>query len=109
MITKTFEVVTTRKIRVNLPDSFGSDEFIKEWESGLWQLDEGVTDIAAYAARIVAEGNEECSNDGVGRMVEESFAEMRKLYAIEVGQVINPLLVTFKILEDDMETTLVEG
>lgn len=101
-ITRTFEVVITRKIRVNLPDEFQSEKMIDDWESGLWALDNGVDDIAAYAARLAADGGAEHNNDGVGVMVGECVAEFRA----KRGTELSPLTVTYCVLEDDMETTL---
>lgn len=104
MITRTFEVVITRKIRVNLPDEFASEKMIADWESGFWQLDNGVEGIAEYAARLVADGNADYNNDGVGIMVDEEVAKWR----IQRGTAIPPFTVTYCVLENDMEITMVE-
>jgi hypothetical protein len=103
-ITRTFEVVITRKIRVNLPDEYGSEEMLAGWECGLWQLDNGVEGMAAYAARLVADGSAEYNNDGVVRMVDEVIAEMR----LKRGEELAPLTVTYRVLENEMDTTMVD-
>jgi len=104
-ITRTFEVVITRKVRVNLPDEYASEKMIADWESGLWQLDNGVDDMAAYAARLAADGSAEYNNDGVGRMVDEVIADMRQ----QRGEELAPFTVTYRVLEDEMNTTMVEN
>lgn len=103
-ITRTFEVVITRKIRVNLPDEYASEQMLADWESGLWPLDNGLEDMAAYAARLVADGSAEYNNDGVGRMVDEVIAEMR----LQRGEELSPLTLTYRVLEDEMDTTMVD-
>lgn len=70
MKTKTFkiEVVNTSVILITVPETMDEDQFKKEWEEGLWYIDEGVTSIAKYAAEMAVYAPE-CNHDGIGTLV----------------------------------------
>lgn len=58
-----FEVVITKEVSIKIPETYMTDKVIEDWESGLWPLDgdtpeEKLQDIAAYAARVKATGEE---------------------------------------------------
>ncbi len=80
MKTKTFEieVVTTKRVRVVLPEWYAQAEAQEDWETGLWMLEgdsceEKMADIAKYAARMAANFSGGYSHDGVGVMIESPF------------------------------------
>jgi hypothetical protein len=102
-IVRTFEVTTTKKIRIVLPDVYDTPDILREWRESLWHID-GVDDMAEYAARLVAEGSAEYNNDGVGRMRTESEAEWRA----GRGMTNSEFLVTYTELDCDISTELVE-
>lgn len=103
MITKTYEVTITKRIRVNLPDSYATEESIAGWREGLWEID-GVDDIAQYAAILAASGEAECNNDGVGVMMTESVAAYRSQpgYPLKDRQP-NEFTVTYAELSEELE------
>lgn len=74
MKTKTFEVevVHTCTVKVILPETYSGDEFIREWESGLWELENGTASVAEYAARM-AILHPGCTHDGVFKMIENDW------------------------------------
>ncbi|MCX5592486.1 hypothetical protein [Alcaligenes endophyticus] len=80
MKTKTFEieVITTKRVRVILPEWYAKTEAQKDWESGLWRLEgdtpeEKIVDIASYAASMAANHPGGYGHDGVGKMIESPF------------------------------------
>lgn len=76
MKTKTFEieVVRTCTVKVTLPETLCTPEMIKDWESGLWKLENGIDSIAEYAAEM-AVGFPGSDHDGVGKMIENSYTK----------------------------------
>lgn len=80
MKTKTFdiEVVTTKRVRVVLPEWYASPEAQQDWEKGLWKLDgdtpdEKAADIAKYAANMAANHGGGYGHDGIGVMIKSPF------------------------------------
>lgn len=73
---KTFEVevVRTCTVKVTLPEALCTPESIKEWESCLWKLRNGIDSIAEYAANM-AVNYAGYNHDGVGQMIENNFTK----------------------------------
>lgn len=95
MAHKKFTVLVTKEVEVEiyLPENLISEDTIREWREGLWDID-GVEDIAQYAARMVAEDMEHYSHDGLGTMKNlrdkpESEAVDRTVYFNELWQDIS--------------------
>lgn len=99
MKTKSFEieVVTTKTVRVVIPESYNTEEMIRDWKEGLWYID-GVSDIAEYAADMSANypGH---NHDGVGVMIENSYTEPDYKY--------NPYQVVAYVEREDFETEII--
>jgi hypothetical protein len=101
MKTKTFEieVIRTCTVKVTLPEALCTDEMIKEWESGLWELDQGIDSIAMYAGEMAAlyPGSD---HDGIGKLLTESYQKP--------DYVKNPFAVVAIVEDDDSEVRVVK-
>ena len=77
MKTKTYEieVITTKTIKVVLPETFNDKELLASWERGLWSLPKGLDSIAEHAAELLADDEDvgNCNHDGVGRMITSKY------------------------------------
>lgn len=65
----TVQVETVREIVIELPASFGSEEYLQEFNKSLWPVD-GIEDIAMYAARLAADMGGGYEHDGLGLLSE---------------------------------------
>lgn len=64
-IKRTYTVTITKEIMVELPARFADPEMIREWNEGLWPIDD-VEDIAQHAAEMAAKGFGGSELDGLG-------------------------------------------
>lgn len=70
-----FEVVTTKTVKVILPDSYNKEKELESWERYFHPLENGVDSIAEYAAELLARDMGEYHNDGVGKMITNEYTE----------------------------------
>lgn len=94
-----FEVVTTKEIEIDIPESYLDQSLIEDWEDGLWELDSDTLqgkfeEIAKFAARVVADGGQNCYNDGVGRILP---------HYSKVDLEENPYQITYNVIYEDVE------
>ena len=101
MKTRTFEVevVTTSSVLVTLPETYDSPEVIAKWERGLWELENGIEDIAEYAARMAVYAPSG-QHDGIGEMITNGYTkpdyEKNKYQVVAI------------VKDEDTETTTTE-
>lgn len=101
MKTRTFVIEVTRvdEVTVTVPATYEDPTLLKDWERGLWEIPEGIKDIAKYAAEmaLVAPNG---SHDGIGMLLTSSWKEP--------DYERNPYQVKAVVREVDRETEILE-
>lgn len=91
-VKRTVKVVTEQVIEIEMPESYGFEQYLKDFGECLWKVD-SIDDIFAYAAGRAA-------NLGPGDYEGIGYLNYQGCTVPQQGD------VTFKVLDDDCEVTV---
>lgn len=100
VITRRVLVTITKEVEIQIPEKFVNKESLKDWESGLWELEgeshkEKVNSIIKYAARLAADNGGGTAWDGIGQL-EPSYVTSAKAD------------VRYSIIYEDIDSEMME-